>query len=414
MPLRTSALAPIVTALLASCVDSSAPRLDPSCVAANGAPTAGRPVVGPTTMRVSGHGAYNVRYTAELSVRGNTAYTSTWGLRAGVRGNAILIWDVSGAAPVLVDSVIVEPSISTTGDVAVSDDGSLLVVATEQSPGHIVVYDLSDPRDPREVSRFTTTGGGGVHTAEIGRVDGRLYAVLAANAGATRPARVIVVDLSVPSSPQEVFSANLSPGFMHDALLRDGLLFLALWDQGLAIWDVGGAGRGGSPSNPVPISCIGTVSGSVHNAWWFRDPAAISSRYVFVGEEGPANLFTVTTGDIHVVDISDIDNPREVAFYSVQGAGTHNFWMDEARGVLYAAYYNAGVRALNVRGDLGACASAHRAPDGRCDLGLMGRELATGLTGGQPVAVWGVQYAGGFVYASDMLAGLWKLEAVAP
>jgi hypothetical protein len=88
--------------------------------------------------------------------------------------------------------------------------------------------------------------------------------------------------------------------------------------------------------------------------------------------------------------------------------------MDEPRGVLYAAYYNAGVRALNVRGDLGTCTPGQRAPDGRCNLGLMDRELATGLTAGQAVSIWGVQYSGGFVYATDMLSGLWKLEPVVP
>jgi hypothetical protein len=148
--------------------------------------------------------------------------------------------------------------------------------------------------------------------------------------------------------------------------------------------------------------------------WWFHDAATSSRRYVFVGEEGPANLFSSSSGDIHVVDISDIDNPREVAFYRVEGAGTHNFWMDEARGVLYAAYYNGGVRALDVRGDLGACTPGQRAPDRRCNLGLMGRELATGLTDGQAAYVWSAQHADGFVYASDMLNGLWKLEPVAP
>jgi hypothetical protein len=403
-------------AVLAStaCVGGTEPRLDPSCVAAVGASGAGQPVSGTTAMTVVGHGGYTHRYTAELSVRGNTAYTSTWGNRSGALGNAILIWDVSGDMPVLVDSVLVGPNVATTGDVAISDDGSLLVVATERAPGHIIIFDVTDPRAPRELSRFTTTGGSGVHTAEIGRIDGKLYAVLAANGGPLAPSRVVIVDLSVPTAPQQVYAKHLSPGFMHDALIRDGLLFLGLWDQGLAIWDVGGGGRGGSPSNPVPISCIGTVGGSVHNMWWFHDPAAAARRYLFVGEEGPASFFSFSSGDIHVVDIADIDNPREVAFYSVQSAGTHNFWMDEARGVLYAAYYNGGVRALDVRGDLSACTSAQRAPDGRCNLGLMGREIATGLTGGQSVSIWSVQYSCGFVYASDMLNGLWKLQLVTP
>jgi hypothetical protein len=123
-----------------------------------------------------------------------------------------------------------------------------------------------------------------------------------------------------------------------------------------------------------------------------------------------------SVGDIHVLDVSDLAHPREVAFYHVPGAGTHNFSVDETNGILYAAYYNAGVRALDVRGDLETCTPAQQVTTGslvRCDLGAMGRETGRGLSGGTPaVYVWGVQYVGGIVYASDMLNGLWKLRAV--
>ncbi len=48
----------------------------------------------------------------------------------------------------------------------------------------------------------------------------------------------------------------------------------------------------------------------------------------------------------------------------------------------------------------------------RCDLRLMGRELAIGLQDqAKPVYVWGVQYLDGSVYASDMVNGIWKLTA---
>jgi hypothetical protein len=85
--------------------------------------------------------------------------------------------------------------------------------------------------------------------------------------------------------------------------------------------------------------------------------------------------------------------------------------------VLYAAYYNGGVRAIDVRGDLGTCTTAQQSFDAstkeiRCDLQLMGREIATGLTNaGASVYVWGVQYLNGNVYASDMVNGIWKLGA---
>jgi hypothetical protein len=85
--------------------------------------------------------------------------------------------------------------------------------------------------------------------------------------------------------------------------------------------------------------------------------------------------------------------------------------------VLYAAYYNGGVRALDIRGDLGTCDPSQKALDvttnlSRCNLRLMGRELAIGLQApGKQVYIWGVQYVGGFVYASDMINGIWKLKA---
>jgi len=154
------------------------------------------------------------------------------------------------------------------------------------------------------------------------------------------------------------------------------------------------------------------VGGKAHNIWWYHD-AANNKKYAFVGEEGPGSIGSSAIGDIHVVDVSNLTAPREVAFFNIPGAGTHNFSVDETRGILYAAYYNAGIVALDVRGDLGACDAAMKAQDGRCDLGKMSRELATGLENvGFPVYVWGVHWDGAQVYASDMLNGLWKLEPV--
>lgn len=392
--------------LLAGCADSPA---GPDGVAVR-TPSARTPA----TIGVSGLGAVTDRYTSELWVHGGYAYTGTWGNRAGARGNVLNIWDVRGATPARVGSLTIGPdSVGTIGDVQVTEDGKLLVVATEPAPhGSLRVFDLADPTRPRLLSVLATPNTrNGVHTAEVTRVGGRLYAFLSVNR-TTDPSRLVIVDLSDPAAPREVFTEAMGGPFIHDVFVRDGILFTALWNDGIAVWDIGGRGAG-SPSAPVRISTIRTVGGQAHNAWWYHAPDG-AKRYLFVGQEGPGSIGSNSSGDIHVVDLTDLANPREVAFFSIPGAGTHNFSMDEARGVLYAAYYNGGVRALDVRGDLGSCTAAERSADGRCELGVTGREIGRGLADRAPPAyVWGVHFGPAGLFASDMLSGLYRLDVSA-
>jgi hypothetical protein len=153
------------------------------------------------------------------------------------------------------------------------------------------------------------------------------------------------------------------------------------------------------------VSRVSTAAGTagspaVHNGWWFHNPVTHEARYLFVGQEGPGTLGGEASGDIHVVDVADLANPREVASFHLEGAGTHNFWIDEANQILYAAYYNGGVVALDVSGTLSG------------DLG--NRLLARIRPGGDDnTFTWGVMLADGYLYASDMLSGLWNL-AVRP
>jgi hypothetical protein len=136
---------------------------------------------------------------------------------------------------------------------------------------------------------------------------------------------------------------------------------------------------------------------SVHNGWWFHNPLTGEKRYLFVGEEGPAVIGSSASGNIHVVDVSDLAHPFEVAFFHLNGAGTHNFWVDEGRQVLYAAYYNAGVIALDISGTLSG--------------DLSGRLLSQIKPGGPGnTFTWGVQLANGYLYAIDMLSGFWQLK----
>lgn len=370
--------------------------------------TTARSTTGPT-LNSLGLGAVADRWTAEVWTRGATAYTTTWGTRGAARGNAVKIWDVSGGTPLLVDSVIVANA-GTLGDVQTSDDGTLLVVAIESNPnGGLAIYQLDTPTKPRLLVRTTIASlAAGVHTAEVARVNGKLYAFCAMDPTSTLPARLVIMDLSNPANPTQVTSLVLGMPFIHDVFVRDGILFTAEWHDGTGIWDIGGLGNG-SVAAPRRVSLTKTVGGSVHNLWWYHDGATGSKRYVFVGEEGPGSIGSTSRGDIHVLDVSNLAQPREVAAFNVPGAGVHNVWADEENGLLYAAYYNAGVRVLDVRGDLGACPTTQQFSDGRCDLGLMGREKAR-FSPTTPVYVWGVHMVGGSLYASDMINGLWKIQ----
>jgi hypothetical protein len=183
---------------------------------------------------------------------------------------------------------------------------------------------------------------------------------------------------------------------IHDTYVRDGLAFVLAWNTGVLIYDVGNGIRNGTPENPVLVSSVATAGGQAHNGWWFHNPTSGEWRYFFVGQEGPASIGSSSSGDIHVLDVSDLFNPVEVAFFHLDGAGPHNFWMDESAEILYAAYYNAGVVALDVSGTLTG--------------DLAARELARLQPGGPGnTYTWSVQLSGGALYAIDMLSGLWCL-----
>lgn len=400
---------------LVACGGESAPRNNGVSNPSGGSttptdPSPTNPVVTPTSLTSLGVGAVPERYTAEVWVRGTTAYTTTWGLRAQARGNAVKIWDVTSNTPRLVDSVIVANA-STTGDVQVSDDGKLMLVAIESNPnGGVAIYDMADARKPQLITR--TTGGElqyGVHTAELARVNGVLYAFCAIDPANGVPARLVVLDLTNPASPRTVWSQQLGAPYIHDLFVRDGYLFTAEWNNGVGIWDIG-ATSAGTVAAPRKISQATTVGGQVHNIWWLHDPSNGMKRFLLVGQEGPGSIGSASTGDVHVVDIADMRAPREVAVYNVPGAGTHNFSVDEGAGFAYAAYYNGGVRVLDVRGDLAACTVAQMTADRRCDMRLMGREKATFVS--NPTYIWGVHWSTSGMFASDMLNGLWRLPAV--
>lgn len=257
---------------------------------------------------------------------------------------------------------------------------------------------------------WAVTGGGGSLSAPSSVTVASGAATVVHTLGNTGAAQSVTATAGGLSGSPITFTATSSIGIrlastvtvpanygLHDTFVRDGLAFLCVWDEGVYIYDVGNGMIGGTTDVPRRVSQIATANGNAHNAWWYHAPGG-SKRYLFVGEEGPGSIGSSSSGDIHVVDVSNLAAPVEVGSYHLAGAGTHNFWVDEVNQVLYAAYYNGGVVAIDVSGTLPA------------DLST--RELARIQPGGAGnTFVWGVmQYQDGDVYASDMLSGFWRLR----
>ena len=349
-------------------------------------------------------GGHNVteRFSSDLWVHGEYAYTGTWGgfEREGNPGNTLKIWVLgAGGSPELADSLIL-PGIGTVSDVEVSADGAVLMLSTELgSSAGLYLYDLAAPAKPMLLDSVHVAEG--LHTATFGEIADRRYAFAARNPG--RQA-LTIFDVTDPSDIELAASVPIPPTYgIHDTYVRDGLAFVFAWDAGVIIYDVGNGIRGGSPESPVEVSRLVTAGGSagspaVHNGWWFHNPVTHEARYLFIGQEGPAAVGAASSGDIHVVDVADLAHPREVASFHLDGAGTHNFWMDEEAQVLYAAYYNGGVVALDVSGTLS---------------GNLSNRLIGQVRFGDDTFTWGVMLANGWLYASDMLSGLWQI-AVEP
>jgi len=359
-------------------------------------------------------------FTSEVWVHpnGKVAYLAT--AMTGGRFYTLDIADPSN--PRIVDSVMT--SARHINDVMTDEAGKVLVFTREGSPDRkngIVIATLEDPLHPRVVADFTTDVTGGVHSAYVYTQPKYGTHVYLTNDGT---GALHIVDINDPAHPREVArwkTPRADAGrYLHDVDVRDGLLYGAWWDDGLVILDVGNGVKGGSPSKPVfvsqykyPLDSLyrvveqeegpGFIRGT-HTAWRH-------GKYVFIadevfgnkaGEKLFAGLPTQAYGRLQVLDVSDLEHPKSVAWYEPEYGGVHNVWV--AGDTLYVGAYNAGFHAFDVSGEL------------RGDLKAQGREIASLATsdkdGHVPNApmTWGVVVKDGIAYVNDFNSGLYLVR----
>jgi hypothetical protein len=350
--------------------------------------------------------------TMEQWIVGKHAYVTS------AMAGRLWVYDISNpSAPVKVDSVTFDARI--INDISTTPDGKVAVLTREGASNRkngIVFLDTSDPAHPKIASEYTETVSGGVHSAYI---DGHHVYLTDDATGSLRvinfedvkrPKEVGRWQVDNPlarsfKTPQGEFTGGR---YLHDVQVVNGLLYAGYWRDGLVILDVGNGIRGGSPTNPKFVSQLRFNYHELYGPGWLAGAHAVFryKNYVFVGDEVFPATFDLVSRDVfqvkgivHVVDVSDITRPREVATYEVPEGGAHNMWVDN--DMMYMGYYNGGGRVVDVSGEL------------RGDLYRQGREIARLWTGDpkgyRPNApfCWGAQPHDGLIYFNDINSGVW-------
>ncbi|MBV6522173.1 MAG: hypothetical protein MNPFHGCM_02319 [Gemmatimonadaceae bacterium] len=343
-------------------------------------------------------------------------------LGSGGGGDVMYALNIADPAkPVVTDSIVANTR--RVNDVMTTPDGKYLVFTREGASDRkngIVIASLEDPAHPKVISEFTEGVTSGVHSAFIFRQEKYGTHIYLTNDGT---GALHVIDINDPYHPKEVAQWKTPKSFgdvgrtLHDIDVQDGLLYGSWWNDGLVVLDIGNGVKGGSPSDPKFVSQYkydlnalykdveqtggaGFIRGT-HTAWRHKN-------YVFIADEvfpagGVKGAKDAAAGRaygrLQVLDVTDIEKPRSIAYYEPEYGGVHNVWV--AGDTLYMGAYNAGFRAFDISGELLGDLRAQGREIGHVNTADMdGRVQNTAMT-------WGVVVKNGLAYVNDMYNGLW-------
>lgn len=337
--------------------------------------------------------ADELRLFSEVAVDGSLEVVTqtTWAYVATGDGFAVVDWR-NPTRPELVDTV--DAPGSDIADVKV--EGDLLAASSETGETDEDIgthfYDVSDPTDPQFLGTWVELPRG-VHNAFL---DGDVAYI-------TREfpfddSAIKIVDVGDPTNPtllSEWRVEDVDPGladganFVHDVYVQDDLAYLAYWDAGCRVLDVS------DPADPVEVSSFGEAGtneifappGNAH----YVQPSPDGDQ-VYVGAE----TFSKASGGIKVFDVTDLDDPRQIAKIEAEDRNpgifpdtSHNF--DVTANRLYTSWYNGGVRLFDVTDPANPEKTYEYDPDGS--------------------SFWTAVRSRGFTVASDIGGGLVFLHA---
>ena len=253
--------------------------------------------------------------------------------------------------------------------------------AKQPATDGLIIWDISDPLSPKELSRWSS-GQGGTHRNSY---PGGRYAYLSSGYPGYQGGNILVImDVSDPRNPKEVGrwaqpgmhkAAGETPrpntpyGFHGPAVVGpDGRTLVAAFSPGLVILDMG------DPSKPQEIGrldfsppFINAGSQSLHSALplWDRN-------LVFLSSEASNERCNEGLNFAGLVDIKDIKRPRLLSLFPLpqppEGEPYKNFCekggrfgphnvnheihlpdVEKPGDLIYLTYFNAGLRVFDIK-----------------------------------------------------------------
>ena len=336
----------------------------------------------------------------------------TW----GADGYA-MIFDITNMAnPVKTDSVRVDAR--TINDVTISPDGRYGVLSREGASNRVngvVILDLANPAHPKIASTFDQELTGGVHN--MFATNDHLFAVSGGQ-------KYVIIDVKDIYKPKYVSEYRHPNARIHDLWVRDGIAYSAQGGVGAIAVDVGNGKYGGTIESPKLIATFPINSG--HEIYPYYQKST-GKTYLFLGDEvmnrsgkvwegtgyrlsgadgkpPKGEIAQSSGGYTHIVDFTDPKNPREVAKYHLEDYGSHDIIVED--DVLYQAYYDGGVRIVDVSGEL-----LGNLADQKREIAVFKSYDPEGYTPNAPFVMNAMPWKGHILF-TDFNSGLWaaKLE----
>jgi len=192
--------------------------------------------------------------------------------------------------------------------------------------GGLGIYDVSNPAEPKMISKWRT-GGRGVHRYDF---DGN-YAYISPTADGYIGNFVMILDLKDPSQPEEVGRwwipgqwqaggeeypwGDWPPPRCHHPIRRGDRLYVSYWHHGFYILDISNI------SKPLPVAAVNTspvYPHPTHTCLPMKEPI-MGRDIMIVADEDVAKLRPAPPAFAWIYDISVETLPTPIATWQVPG-----------------------------------------------------------------------------------------------